>query len=447
MPLCAFGAIGVCAMVRKMTDQIRYIKNALSIEGISASVLAEKHGTPLYVYSADKISNKFSMLRQALAGITGARILYALKANSNVELLKRIRSLGGGADTVSAGEIFLALKAGFPPESISFAGAGKTDHDIDFALTRNIGVIIAESKEEIDVISKRAMALKKNARVMLRINPDVDARTHPHISTGLKENKFGIDIDRAADVVKHAVRRKNIEFVGIHSHIGSQITSVEPFAEAAESVRAFVLGLKREGILARQIDIGGGIGVRYRNAIKNKSLPAEKVGDASIDLSRFAKIIEEKLSSLGCEVAVEPGRFLVAESGVLLTRVLYKKKARDKTFVIVDAAMNDMMRHALYSAYHQIVPVELGHSKSNAQRHGFETVDVVGPVCESTDAFAVHRELPYVERGDLLAILTTGAYGFSLASNYNARPKPAELLVEKDYARVIRDRQSFEDLV
>ena len=224
---------------------------------------------------------------------------------------------------------------------------------------------------------------------MLRINPDVDARTHPHISTGLKENKFGINIDCAEAVVKFAVKRKNIEFVGIHSHIGSQITEVEPFAEAAESIHNFVLKLKREGIRVKQIDIGGGIGVRYRNAIKINSFPSKSVRSPTIDLAAFAELIEEKLSSLGCEVAIEPGRFIVAEAGVLLTRVLYKKKSHEKTFLIVDAGMNDMMRHALYSAYHQIVPAELSKVTSAGNGGKFEIVDVVGPVCESTDAFAL----------------------------------------------------------
>ncbi|MGO9482380.1 MAG: diaminopimelate decarboxylase [Candidatus Kryptoniota bacterium] len=430
-----------------MADQIRYKKDKLYVEAIPASHLAEKYGTPLYVYSKSQIRNKLSLLQKAFGKIPNTKILYALKANSNLEVLKEIRSLGAGADTASAGEIFLALKAGFPAAAVSLAGVGKTEKDIEFALTRNIGVIIAESKEEIEVISKCAAALAKNARVMLRINPDVDARTHPHISTGLKENKFGIDIDCADAVVKFAAKRKNIEFVGIHSHIGSQITGLGPFAESAESIRNFALKLKKEGIRVKQIDIGGGIGVRYRNAVKNKFLPLEKREDSTIDLAAFAGLVQEKLSPLGCEVAIEPGRFIVAEAGVLLTRVLYKKKSHEKTFLIVDAGMNDMMRHALYSAYHQIVPAELSKVTSAGNGGKFETVDVVGPVCESTDAFALSRELPSVKRGDILAILTTGAYGFSLASNYNSRSKPAEILVEKDYARVVRDRQTYEDLV
>ena len=428
-----------------MADQIHYEKNKLFIEDIAADDLAKKYGTPLYVYSKNRITKRISALQSAFHRIPKNRILYALKANSNVELLKHIRSFGVGADTVSAGEIFLALKAGFPAESISLAGAGKTENDINFALTRNIGVIIAESKEEIEAISKCALAQKKDARLMVRINPDVDARTHPHISTGLKENKFGIDINRAEETIKFAAKLKNILFVGIHAHIGSQITDVEPFAEAAESIHGLALKLKKDGIRFEQIDLGGGIGVRYKNAIKNKLLPPEENNNSTINLTKFAERIKEELSSLGCEIAIEPGRFIVAEAGILLTRVLYVKKSHDKTFVVVDAGMNDMMRHALYSAYHQIVPAEL--SKLKMERHEFETVDVVGPVCESTDAFAVHRRFPSVKRGDLLAILTTGAYGFSLASNYNSRPKPAEILVEKDYSRVIRDRQSFEDLV
>ena len=423
-----------------MTDQIRYRKNLLHVEGIPVSDLAGKYGTPLYVYSTNQITKKFETLKKAFGVLPKIKILYALKANSNVEILKHISSLGAGADTVSAGEIFLALESGFPPGSISLAGVGKTDRDIDFALTRKINVIIVESEEELKVVSKRAAALGRTARVLLRINPDVDARTHPHISTGLKENKFGINIDHAEDVAKLASKLKNIELTGIHSHIGSQITEVEPFAEAADSIRNFVSKLKKSGICVKQIDLGGGIGVRYKNALKHKSLPVEKNGEQTLDLAALAKIVKEKLFSTGCEISIEPGRFLVAEAGVLLTRVLYRKESSDRTFIVVDAGMNDMMRHALYSAYHQIVPAELRDAKN-------EVVDVVGPVCETTDSFAIQRRLPKVRRGDILAIMTTGAYGFSLSSNYNSRLKPAEVLVEKDYARVIRDADTYEDMI
>jgi diaminopimelate decarboxylase len=423
-----------------MTDRIQYEKNNLCIEDIPAADLAEKYGTPLYVYSKNRVTEKFEALRKAFHGTVDIRILYALKANSNTEILKHIQTLGAGADTVSAGEIFLALKNGFRPECISLAGAGKTDGDINFGLARNIGTFIVESTEELHVISKCALALNKTARVLLRINPDVDARTHPHISTGLKENKFGINMDHVENAAKLATKLKNVEFAGLHCHIGSQITEVEPFTEAAESFRKLATKLEKSRIRVKQIDLGGGIGVQYRNAIKHKSLPLEKSQDTSIDLRSLAEVIKENLSFPGCELTIEPGRFLVAEAGVLLTRVLYKKVSSARTFVVVDAGMNDMMRHALYSAYHQIVPTKIQKSK-------IETVDIVGPVCESTDAFAIQRKIPSVKRGDLLAIMTTGAYGFSLASNYNSRLKPAEILVDKDYARVIRDRQTYEDLV
>ncbi len=423
-----------------MTEKIKYEGNQLFVEEIPATDLAEKYGTPLYVYSGNQISRNLKQLQKAFSVIPGTRILYALKANSNPELLRLISSMGAGADTVSAGEIFVALKSGFPPPMISLAGVGKTDRDIDFALSREIGVIIVESNEELKVISERAVALGKTARVSLRINPDVDAHTHPHISTGLKENKFGINIDRAGETAKRAVRMKNIELVGIHSHIGSQITEHSPFEEAAESIRNFVLGLAKEGIKINQIDLGGGIGVRYRNAIKHDLLPVEKKEEPLIDLNTLARVIKEKLSFPGCDIALEPGRFIVAESGVLLTRVLFKKKSAERTFIVVDAGMNDMMRHALYSAYHQIVPLRLEKSE-------FSLVDVVGPVCETTDAFAVQRELPALKRGDLVGIMTVGAYGYSIASNYNSRPKPAEILVDKGSSRVIRERETYEDLI
>ncbi len=423
-----------------MTSQIRYDNNSLYIEGLPATALAEKYGTPLYVYSANQAADNYRLLRDSFDIIDGIRFLYALKANSNPEILKLISALGAGADTVSAGEIFLALRSGFAPESISLAGVGKTDDDLDFALTRNIGTIIAESDEELQVISQRASKIGRTAHVSLRINPDVDARTHPHISTGLKDNKFGINIDRALDSAKVAANLKNVEFAGIHSHIGSQITEVEPFAEAVRSIAEFVDKLGKEGIRVSQIDLGGGIGVRYKNALTHDLIPVENNSEHPIDLRSLSQVIKNGFSSLDCELVMEPGRFVIAESGVLLTRVLYRKESSGRKFVIVDAGMNDMMRHALYSAYHQIAPVELSVGKS-------VMVDVVGPVCESTDVFAVQREMPEVKRGDLLAILTTGAYGYSLSSNYNSRLKPAEVLVDEDYARVIRDRDTMEDLV
>ena len=422
-----------------MKNYIEFRRSRLYIEDLSAEELAGKYGTPLYVYSKNRIAHNFGRLRKAFGAIPGSRILYALKANSNVEILKHIRSLGSGADTVSAGEIFLALKSGFPPESISFAGVGKSDFDIDFALTREVGTIIVESVEELKVVSKRAAVLGKTARVTFRVNPDVDAHTHPHISTGLKENKFGIPIGRAHEVVKLALSLDNVEFLGLHCHIGSQITEVEPFAEAADSLRKLVLALKKERIRVRQIDLGGGIGVKYVNAVKHRLLPEEKMKTREINLKELAEVVKRKLTFPGCELVLEPGRFIVAESGVLLTRVLYRKRSTERKFVVVDAGMNDMMRHALYSAYHQIVPARLGAGKK-------VTADIVGPICESTDVFAVQRTIPDSKRGDVLAILTTGAYGYSIASNYNSRPRPAEIFVDGSSSRVIRDRQTLGDL-
>lgn len=422
-----------------MKSQIEYRKGRLCIEDVPASVLAERFGTPLYVYSKNQITKNIGSLLKAFAVIPNSRILYALKANSNVEILKHIRSTGVGADTVSAGEIFLALKCGFPPISISFAGVGKCDTDIDYALERKIGTIIIESVEELKVVSKRAANLGQTARVTFRVNPDVDAHTHPHISTGLKENKFGIPIEKARDVIRLARTLKNVDFLGLHCHIGSQITEVAPFEEAADSLRKLVMELKRESIRVRQIDLGGGIGVRYVNAIRHKLLPEEGKKAHSINLNDLAKVIKKKLVFPNCELVMEPGRFIVAESGLLLTRVLYRKRISERGFVVVDAGMNDMMRHALYSAYHQIVPVEI-------QRRKRQTVDVVGPICESTDVFAIQRSMPETKRGDLLAIMTTGAYGYSISSNYNSRPRPAEVFVDGDSARVIRDRETLDDL-
>lgn len=424
-----------------MKELITYIDGELYVESVPATELVHRYGTPLYVYSLNSITQKVELLRSALTGETNkTRILYALKANSNVEILKHISSLGLGADTVSAGEIFLALKSGFQQKNISLAGVGKSDKDIAFAVDREIGAIIVESEQEIEVISEIASTLHKTAKILLRINPDINAHTHPHISTGLRENKFGIDIRVAKEAIKKALLLPNLSFSGLHTHIGSQITEITPYTEAAESISEFIRKLKQDGIEVKQVDFGGGIGVAYENAIVHNLLPKESVSGSSIDLQKFAAIIKRNFFSSGCEVMIEPGRFLVADSGILITKVLYKKKSPEKTFVVVDAGMNDMMRYALYGAYHQIVPISLQKTKS-------EVVDVVGPVCESTDAFARDRTLLHVERGDHLAIMTVGAYGYSLSSNYNSRPRPAEILVEKDYWRVIRDRETFEDLV
>ncbi|MGB9592016.1 MAG: diaminopimelate decarboxylase, partial [Candidatus Kryptoniota bacterium] len=326
------------------------------------------------------------------------------------------------------------------PAGISLAGVGKSDRDIVFAIDRGIGAIIVESEQEIDIISEIATELHKTANILIRINPDVNARTHPHISTGLRENKFGIDIRVADGVIKKALLLPGINFVGLHTHIGSQITDIAPYAEAAESVSEFVRKLFMDGIRVKQIDFGGGLGVNYQKAITHSSLPMDNVSETSIDLLEFAAILKKNFYTSGCEVIIEPGRFIVADSGVLITKVLYKKKSPEKTFIVVDAGMNDMMRPALYGAFHQIVPISLQNDKT-------ELVDIVGPVCESTDTFAVNREILHVERGDLLAIMTVGAYGYSLSSNYNSRPRPAEVLVEKDYSRIIRDRETFEDLI
>jgi len=423
-----------------MTNLIVYKDTELYVESLAASELARRYGTPLYVYSLNTITQKVQMLQNGLKGKVKVKILYALKANSNVEILRHISSLGLGADTVSAGEIFLALKSGFQPDSISLAGVGKTDKDIAFAIDRGIGVIIAESEQEIEVISKIASTLHKPANILIRINPDVNAHTHPHISTGLRENKFGIDIRIAIQSIKKALTSPNINFVGLHTHIGSQITDINPYAEAAESISEFIRKLKVDGIEVKQIDLGGGIGVNYHNAITHNLIPVDGVYEKSIDLPQFAAIINNNFCSFECEVVIEPGRFVVADSGILITKVLYRKKSLEKVFVVVDAGMNDMMRPALYGAYHQIVPISLRKAET-------EVVDIVGPVCESTDAFATNRTLAHLERGDLLAIMTTGAYGYSLSSNYNSRLRPAEILVEEDYSRIIRDRETFEDLI
>ncbi len=414
-----------------------YKADELYCENVPVKKVVEEFQTPIYIYSKAQIIENFNLLSESFRG---HRILYALKANSNPEVLKILKNLGAGADTVSAGEIYIALKSGFKPLDISFAGVGKYYDEIKFAIESDIFSLNVENPEEIYIIGEISENLKKKTKILIRINPDIEAKTHPYISTGIKTSKFGINPDEAIDVFKGAIRMPWIEVIGIHTHIGSQITDIEPFIETAKFILRYIERLKKEGIKVSHIDFGGGIGVKYKNALKYEKLPLEDDEDRELNLNEFNEEVLPLLESSGCEIMFEPGRFIIANAGILVGKVLYKKKNKDKNFIITDIAMTELIRPVLYNAYHQIVPVEIKSSE-------VETADIVGPVCETSDFIAKDRKINKVSRGDYLAVLTSGAYGFVSSSNYNSRLRPAEVLIDGENYYLIRSRETFSDLL
>lgn len=416
-------------------NQFQYRNNGLFCENIKIETLAKKHGTPLYLYSKSMIIDNFKAMDAAFASVPHT-ICYAMKANSNFQILKLMASLGSGGDVVSGGELFLAQKAGIPADKIVYAGVGKTDAEIKYAIESGILAFNVESAQELEVIDQVAQQMSKKALVAIRINPDIDVHGHPYISTGKSINKFGIDIDVALDVFLAAHRMKGIEIVGVHCHIGSQILNLEYYIAAAKKLFDFVKKLADHGIAIQHVDIGGGLGVHYPDIIPEA---AEKKGEAVPSAAQLAQKVIDVLKPLNCEILFEPGRSIIGETAALITQVLYVKKSRDKNFIIVDAGMNDLIRPSLYDAYHQVVPL---------QKHEgvLEKSDVVGPICETGDFLAKDRNLPAVQRGDYLAVMTAGAYGYSLSSNYNSRPRSIEVWVDGDRDEVIREREKVEDL-
>jgi diaminopimelate decarboxylase len=398
----------------------------LLCDGVSLAAAAEAHGTPLYVYSRAAIEAAYAAYASAFAAVPH-RICYAVKANGNGAILRLLAGLGAGADIVSGGELLAARRAGFPSERIVFAGVGKTDAEIALGLEHGIGEWNAESEAEIVRLATAAAARGTVARVSLRVNPDIDARSHPYISTGLREAKFGVDIAEAAAILRRARERPGLEVVGVQCHIGSQIVETEPLAAAARALADLSRALLGEGFRLRTIDIGGGLGVSYD-------------GSAAPDPSRLAAAVLPALASLPLTLVLEPGRSLVAAAGALVTRVLYVKQGHGKRFVVVDAGMNDLLRPALYGAFHRVEPVQ-------ARGRPRELVDVVGPVCETSDFLARRRELERPEPGELLVVRDAGAYGFTMASNYNMRPRAAEVMVHDGRIELIRRRETFDDLV
>jgi diaminopimelate decarboxylase len=405
----------------------QYQHGELACEEVPLGRIAKEVGTPCYVYSHAALIRQFRAFDGAFHNIPHV-VAFATKANSNLAILRLVAREGGGADIVSGGELYRALKAGIPPAKIVFAGVGKSREEIRYALESDILMFNVESSAELRVIDEVAEGLGRRARVALRINPDIDPKTHPYISTGLKKSKFGISADRALDEYKLASSLRHIEVVGVHKHIGSQLTDLAPFVDALKKVLMLVEALKGHGVTIRYINIGGGLGITYSDEIPPKP-------------QQLAEAISPLVRDLKCVLIMEPGRVIVGNAGVLLTRVLYTKEGEAKRFVIVDAAMNDLIRPSLYGAYHEIRPVR---ERSGGKRH---VVDVVGPVCESGDFLAKDREMLDVEDGDLLAVMSAGAYGFVMSSNYNSRPRVPEVLVKDGQFHVIRAREEYADLV
>lgn len=395
-------------------------------EDVPVRELVRVYGTPLYVYSHRTLERHFLAYREAFDRIPHM-ICFALKANSNASVIRTFARLGGGADVVSGGELFRALRAGVEPKKIVYAGVGKTDDEIRMALKKRILMFNIESAQELAQIDRIGAQIGVKAPIALRVNPDIDPKTHPYISTGLKKHKFGIPIEVALQHYLLAKKMQNIEVVGVHKHIGSQITKVTPFVDALKRILHLIDALAREEIFIKYLDIGGGLGIRYDT--ENPPLPSD-----------LASRIVPLLSGRGLTVIVEPGRSLVGNAGILVTKVLYVKESGEKNFVIVDGGMNDLMRPTLYGAFHSVVPVK---------RHKRRPVlsDVVGPICESGDFLAKDREIPGPRRGDLLALMSAGAYGYSMSSNYNSRVRSAEVLVRGKEHFLIRKRETLRDLV
>ncbi|RCW26028.1 diaminopimelate decarboxylase [Ciceribacter lividus] len=411
-------------------NHFEYRDGVLHAENVPVPAIAAAVGTPFYCYSTATLERHYRVFSKAFEG-TDAMVCYAMKANSNQAVLKTLGRLGAGVDVVSEGELRRALAAGIPGERIMFSGVGKTVHEMDLALEAGIYCFNVESEPELEVLNQRAQKAGKVAHVSFRINPDVDARTHAKISTGKKENKFGISYDRAQAVYAHAATLPGIKVTGIDMHIGSQITELQPFQDAFRLLKELVATLRADGHAIDHVDIGGGLGIPYHD---DNNPPPEP--DA------YARIVKEQLSGLGCRIVTEPGRLIVGNAGILVTEVVYVKDGGDKTFVIVDAAMNDLIRPTLYDAHHEIRPVVL--SAANAPRI---RADVVGPVCETGDYLALDREMAMPRAGDLFAVGSAGAYGAVQASTYNSRRLIPEVLVRGGEFHVIRPRPSFEDLI
>jgi diaminopimelate decarboxylase len=413
------------------TEPFQYLHDELYCEGVPLAKIAREVGTPVYVYSRGELERAYRAFDAALDGIPH-QVCYAVKANASLGILNMLVKLGAGADIVSGGELVRWMKAGGDPAKVLFSGVGKTQSELELALDAGIGTFNVESAEELEVIDRVARAKGKRARIALRVNPDVDPETHPYISTGLKQNKFGVGMSEARALLGRAARLGGLEVVGVDCHIGSQLTKTTPFSDAIARVITLVRELTEDGIAVSHIDVGGGLGIDYGKGDGVPPSPAQ-YGAAVRDALA-------PLSALGVTLYTEPGRVIVGRAGALVTRVVYRKRNEVKHFTIVDAAMNDLMRPALYGSFHPMKPV------AKPERPTI-TTDVVGPICETTDFFARDRELPELAQGELLWIGAAGAYGAAMASNYNTRPRAPEVLVNGDHYTVIRERESYDQLL
>ncbi|MEI8350824.1 MAG: diaminopimelate decarboxylase [bacterium] len=407
-------------------QEFSYQSGKLYAEGVPVEELALRYGTPLYVYSRNHLRDRFRAIATAMADVK-PMICYSVKANSNAAVIKTLALEGAGFDIVSGGELFRALRAGAEANKIVFAGVGKTREEIEYALNEEIAFFTCESEAEAVRISECAKRLGVKGRIAFRLNPDVDPKTHKYISTGKKENKFGLDLDRAMQAYATAALLPHIEIAGLHMHIGSQILSADPFSEALNKIKEVCRTLKATYPTFRFLDIGGGLGINY------------KPDQQALDPTVYAAALLPVLKELGLQVVLEPGRSIVGNAGILVCRVQYVKDSHFKKFIVTDGAMNDLIRPALYQAHHEILPV-VATTRT-------VTGDLVGPICESGDFLAQDRELPDVNPGDLVVALSAGAYGFSMSSNYNSRPRAAEVMVDGTQATQIRSRETWEDIV
>ncbi len=410
-------------------DSFAYKNSALTWQSAEIRPIAAKFGTPLYIYSEAAIESRVLSLRGAF-GSRRAGIYYSVKACSNLHILRILAALGCGADIVSGGELYRCRQAGIPGDAIVFSGVGKTEDEIRYAITEDILFFSVESEAELDEIARIAAAMKKTARISVRVNPDVNPNTHPYISTGLKENKFGISHKEVGRIYEKAQDLPWIEPTGLGFHIGSQITDLRAFADAGRIAARLVSEIEAAGIKLKHLDVGGGLGIRYRS---------DEAEDSEPDPADYVRTLIESVGLPHLDLMFDPGRSIVGNAGVLVTKILYVKRS-EKTFFISDAGMNDLIRPSLYEAYH--------HVYSDPERRNTEAGDLVGPVCESGDFFAKDRELPRFESGDLAVLASAGAYGMSMASNYNSRPRAAEVLIEKSgQVRLIRRRENYQDLL
>ena len=409
-------------------DDFYYDGDSLRCEGVALSEIAREAGTPTYVYSHAAIEKAYRELDEAFSGLDHL-VCYAVKANGNLAVLRALASLGAGADIVSGGELYRAMRAGFDPKKVVFAGVGKTEGELMAGLGERILLFNVETPPELERLERLAARVGKQARVSLRVNPDVDAGSHDHITTGRERDKFGIPVDQALALAETAKQYRCVDIIGVHQHIGSQITKLQPFKDSVERSAGLVEELQERGFDIRYFNIGGGLGIRY----KDEEAPKPK------DLVDAIQPILRRLQGKPVKILCEMGRFISGAAGVLLTGVVYRKKSGEKDFIVADAGMNDLLRPSLYDAHHEIRAVEQNGPVTNA--------DLVGPVCESGDYLARDRELPDAQEGDLLAVMDAGAYGFSMASNYNSRPRPAEVMVSGDRWAVVREREHYADLV